>query len=88
MISLDTGLRMEGLRALQLWDAVIDVLEPLASRARDDPSRQLKPETLKARQESSDRATPNMMYASHLSASCFLCLKASGFNGRRFLTLK
>ena len=32
--SLDTGLRMEGLLALTLWDIVIEVLDPLASRAR------------------------------------------------------
>ena len=61
LISLDTGLRMEGLPAVTLWDTVIDMFEPPASRARRDPSRQLKPKTLQARQESSDTA--------HLSAS-------------------
>ena len=29
---------MEGLLAVTLWDIVIDVFEPLASRARGDPS--------------------------------------------------
>ena len=51
VISLDTGPRMEGLRALKLLDIVIDVLEPPASLVRGDLSRQLKPTTLKARQK-------------------------------------
>ena len=34
MKSLDTGLRMEGLFAFTLWDIVIDVLGPTASRQR------------------------------------------------------
>ena len=42
VISLDTVLRMEGLLALTLWDIVTDVLEPRASRASGDLSRQLK----------------------------------------------
>ena len=46
-MSLDTGLRKEGLPASTLWDTVIDVLAPLASRARNDPSRQLKSKTSK-----------------------------------------
>ena len=32
VISLDTGIRLEGLPALSLWDLVIDVFEPLASK--------------------------------------------------------
>ena len=39
---LDATLRMEGSRASTLCDIVIDVPEPPASRARGDPSRQLK----------------------------------------------
>ena len=42
VISLDTGLRMEGLLALK---CVIDVLEYVASRASSDPSRQLNSKT-------------------------------------------
>ena len=42
VISLDTGLRMEGSLVLTLRDTVIEVSEPLASRARGDPSRQFK----------------------------------------------
>ena len=38
VISLDTGRRMEGLPA-RSWDAVIDVLELPATRAKGDPSR-------------------------------------------------
>ena len=34
--SLDTVLRMEGLLALRLWDAFVDVLEPPARRAVGD----------------------------------------------------
>ena len=52
--------------AFKLRDTVFDGLEPLASRATGDPSPD--PQLRKARQESSDRDTPNMRYALHLSA--------------------
>ena len=39
VISLDTGLRMEGVPALTLLQTVIDVFEAPGSRARGDPSR-------------------------------------------------
>ena len=45
VISLHTGPRMEGLPALTLLGTVMHVLEPLASRARGGPSRQLKSKT-------------------------------------------
>ena len=86
VISLDTGLRMEGLLTSKLWDAMTDVLEFLVSQARCDLSRQFKPETLKARQEFSDRSTTDMTYASHLSASVFRQPEASSFNGSGDLT--
>ena len=47
VISLDTGLRMEGLPAVKLLDTVIDVLESHASRATGSipkpPTRHRKP---------------------------------------------
>ena len=55
VISLDTGLRMEGLLALTLWNVVLHVLEPPASRARRDPSRQLEAYTSQTTQETIDR---------------------------------
>ena len=64
---------------------MVDVLELPHSRAIGDPSRQLKPETRKAVQQSSDRATPNMLRASHLSASVVLSLEAQSFNCSRDL---
>ena len=86
VISLDTGPKMEGLLALHLCAAVIDVLEPPASRASGDSSRQPKPKTLNARQESSDKATPNMMCITSLIFG-LLSLGASIFNGSRNLFL-
>ena len=59
MISLGQGLGKEGLLALKIVDTVNDVLEPLASRARRDPSRQLKPSTYQTVQESIDYVPPN-----------------------------
>ena len=59
VISLGTSLRVEGLLALTLWDLVIDVLEPLASRARSDPSRYQKSQTSQTAQESIDHVPPN-----------------------------
>ena len=59
---------MEGSRASTLWDVVIDVSEPPASRARGDPSRQLKAKTLETIREPIDMATPNTTCVSHLSA--------------------
>ena len=35
---METGSRLEGLLAQTLWDVVIDVLDPVASRASGDPS--------------------------------------------------
>ena len=71
VMCLNTVPRIEGLLALKLLDTVVDVSESPASRMSGDPSRQFKPNTLKARQESCDRARPNMIYASLLSASFF-----------------
>ena len=59
VISSDTGLRKEGLTALTLWDSVMDVLELLASRARSDPSRQLKTQTSQTTQGTSGHVPPN-----------------------------
>ena len=42
VISLNTGLRMEGSLELKLLDTVIDVLESLANRARSDLSRHFR----------------------------------------------
>ena len=70
MISGTNVPRIEGLLAFKLLDTVIDVLGPPASRARVTPP--VNPnlnKTVKARQESCDRETPNMISASHLSAS-------------------
>ena len=47
VVLLNTIGRRERLLALKLLDIVIDVLALPASRARSDPSRQLKPKTLK-----------------------------------------
>ena len=60
------------------------MFEPPVSRARGDPSRQLKPITLKARQECSDRAKHDTRITP-LSFG-FFCLGASSFNGSRDLT--
>ena len=65
VISYDTGLRMEGLPALTLWDHVIDVLEPPANRATRDPSRQLKPKTSQTTQETIDHVPPNAQESSN-----------------------
>ena len=81
VVLLDTVSRIEGLLALKLLDTVIDLLESPASRARVGPSRQLNPK------HDPDRATPKMTCASHFSASFFLILEASRFNGSRELTL-
>ena len=59
VISLCIGLRIEGLPALTLWEIVIDVLEPLFSRATGDPSRHTKPEMSQITQESTDHVPPN-----------------------------
>ena len=59
VISLKTGLRMGRLLASALWDIVINVLEPHASRARGDHSRQMKPESSQITQESIDYVPPN-----------------------------
>ena len=69
VMSWNIGSKLERLFALKLLDTVIDVLEPLASRAKVDHSRQPKPKRSKARQESSDGATPHETCASYLSAS-------------------
>ena len=63
--SLDTGLRMEGLPALMFCDIVIDTSELPASRARGDPSRQLKFKTSQATQESIDDVLPNAQESSN-----------------------
>ena len=67
--------RTGGLLALKFLDTLIDVLESLASRARDSYSRQLKPKTLKARQESSDRATTK--YEIYITFLSFIFLSRS-----------
>ena len=59
VMSLNTGFRMEGLPALVLWESVIDVLEPPASRARSDPSRQFDSKTSQITQEAIDHVPPN-----------------------------
>ena len=64
VIPSDTGLRMELLRALQLCDIVIDVLEPPSSRARGHPSRQLTSKTSQTAQESIDYVPPNAQESS------------------------
>ena len=88
IISLDTGLRVEALPALTMWDIVMDVLESLVSRARGDPLRQLqtrKPQTMR---ESNDIATPNMPYVYHISQHwIFLIREASSFSGSPDLTV-
>ena len=47
VIPSGSGLRITGLLMLAWLGSLIDTLEPFASRARSDPSRQLKPKTLR-----------------------------------------
>ena len=68
----DRVAQKHGLLAFKVLDTVMDVLESPASRAKSDLSRQFRPTHPKARQEFCDRVTPNMMYASHISATFFL----------------
>ena len=71
VMSLDTGLRMEGLLALTLWDIVIDVSEPPASRARGGATRQLRTQIFQTTQETIDNVPPN---AQESSQSCSFVL--------------
>ena len=64
VISLDSGLRKEGLPALTLRNIVIDVLEPLVRPAREDHTRQLKPKTSQCKQESMNPAIVLMCFFS------------------------
>ena len=59
VISLDTGVRKEGLLALTVWDIVTDLLEPPASRARADPWVSIKIPTSQTTQETIDYISPN-----------------------------
>ena len=70
--SLDTGLRMGGQNALALWNIAIDVIENLASRAKGDFSRQLKPRTSQNKQESIDYIPPNAPESSN-QVNSFIC---------------
>ena len=65
VMSLDTGLRMEGLLALTLWDIVIDVLEPNVSRARSDHSRRFKFQASQTAQETVDHVPANAQKSSN-----------------------
>ena len=57
--SIDTGLRMEGVLAITLWDIVVHVLERFVSRARGDTSRQLRPNRTEAPEETIECFPPN-----------------------------
>ena len=59
VMSLDTGLRMEGLLALSLW-GYCDWRVP-----RGDPSRQLKSNTSQTTQETTDHVRPNAQESSN-----------------------
>ena len=56
---MDTGLKVEGLRALALWNIVIDVLKHPANRTEGYFSRQFKPKTFKTVKEFVDHVPPN-----------------------------
>ena len=56
---MDTGLRLEGLRAFSLWCIVIDVSEYLAFRARSDVMRHLKSQASQTTQENMAHVAPN-----------------------------
>ena len=62
VISLDTGLVMEGIHASKLWEAIIDVSQPPATRATG----------VKARQKSSHSNTQNDIRITSLSSGFFL----------------
>ena len=63
--SLITGQMMEG------WSTVIDLLDSSCQSSTERPFASTHTQNIDARQESSDRATPNMTCASHLAASVF-----------------
>ena len=65
VISLPTGLRMEGFLALTSWDVVVGVLETLASRTRSDPSRHFTSRTSHTTQETIDHVPPNVQESSN-----------------------
>ena len=56
---------MEGLPALTLLGTVMHVSEPLASRARGDPSRQLKPETSQNSTKTTEYVPPHAQESSN-----------------------
>ena len=68
VLSLNNGLRMEGLLALTLWDIVSVVLELPATRARVTPSRHQKfKKKTKTTQKTADHISPHAQESRNLA---------------------